>query len=280
MTRGSQLIQKRKYKEGEGEGEGDDAAAAAIAAAAAAEAEAAKAAAEKDKPSDKEAELLKEVMKRKGNEQALKTELGTLKDQLKKFDGIDPEAVRSLLQEKTERERTELEKRGEFDRVKQQIVEQHQAELASVRQTLDGQLAEANAKLASASTLITELTIGRSFGDSAFVRDTLTLTPAKARIVYGSHFELQDGKVVAYDKPAGSASRTELVDGKGDPLPFDLAIEKIVKADPDYDQLIRSKVKVGAGSKSDPNAKATQPVASGRDRISAAISGGALPLHQ
>lgn len=276
MTRVFNLLQKRKYQEE------DDAAAAAAAAKAetdrlAAEAAAA-AASDKDKVSDKEAELLKEVMKRKGNEQTLKGEVGTLKEQLAKFEGVDVEQVRALLQDKTDRERAELEKKGEFDRVKQQIVEQHQTELTGVRTTFESQVTDLSGKLNAATSLISDLTIGRSFGDSPFVREDLALTPSKARVVYGSHFELQDGNVVAYDKPAGAANRTVLVDAKGDALPFDQAIQKIVKADPDYEHLIRSKVRQGAGSKNDPGTKATTKVGTGRDRISAAMSAGALNL--
>jgi hypothetical protein len=232
------------------------------------------------KPTDREAELLKEVMKRKGSEQALKNDLNNLKGELKKFEGIDPEAVRALLAEKAERETAELEKRGEFDRVKQQMREQHQNELTTVKTTFEGQLTETQRALAAATSQITELTIGRAFGDSTFVRDTLTLTPAKARVVYGSHFELQDGKVVAYDAPAGSAQRTVLVDGSGEPLSFDQAIEKIVKADPDHEHLVRSKVKSGAGSNNDSTARTTPKVGSGRDRIAAAVASGALKLKQ
>ncbi len=228
------------------------------------------------KPTDREAELLKEVMKRKDKEKTLSTQVSTLTEQLKQFEGIDPEAVRNLLAEKAQREQEELEKRGEFDRVKQQMKEQHQNELTNVKAGLESQLTETKAALEAATAQITELTIGRSFGDSAFVRDTLTLTPAKARVVYGSHFELQDGKVVAYDKPAGSAQRTVLVDAAGDPLPFDQAIEKIVKADPDHEHLIRSKVKPGASSNNDPSTRATPKVGSGRDRIAAAVANGAL----
>jgi hypothetical protein len=231
-----------------------------------------------NKPSDKEAELLKEVMKRKGNEQTLKTEVTTLKEQLAKFSGIDVDQVRVLLQEKADRETAELEARGEFDRVKEQMRSAHSTELTTIKSTLETQVGELSGKLSAAQSVITDLTIGRSFSDSTFVRETLTLPPAKARQVFGSHFELQDGNVVAYDKPAGSHQRTVLVDGAGAPLPFDKAIEKIVQADSDADHLIRSKVKPGAHSKNEPDAKRVQQVGSGRDRIAAAVKGGGLQL--
>lgn len=230
----------------------------------------------KPKPTDREAELLKEVMKRKDDLKSAKAEADALKNQLKKFEGIDLEQVQALLNEKAQREQAELEKRGEFDRVKEQMVTEHTKTLETVKGTYESQIAELSGKLNETTSVITELTIGRAFGDSGYVRDTLTLTPAKARVVYGSHFELQDGKVVAYDKPAGAANRTVLVDGMGEPLSFDAAIEKIVKADPDHEHLVRSKAKAGAGSKNDTDGKAAVKVGSGRDRIGAAIAGGAL----
>jgi len=230
------------------------------------------------KPTDREAELLKEVMKRKGNETALKTEVADLKSQLQKFDGIDVDQVRALLREKSERETAELEARGEFDRVKQQMTQAHNEALNALKQGYETQVSDLSGKLDAMTAQITELTIGRSFSDSSFVRDTLTLTPSKARVVFGGHFELKDGAVVAYDKPAGSANRTVLVDGTGAPMPFDAAIEKIVKADPDADHLVRSKMKPGAGSNNDRGTKPETKVGSGRDRITAAVNGGALNL--
>ena len=102
---------------------------------------------------------------------------------------------------------------------------------------------------------------------------------SKARVLYGTHFEFKDGAIVAYDKPAGSAERNILVDAKGDPLSFEAAIKKIVEADPDKDQLLKSKIKPGAGSKTTskaaaPAEKLEQPT--GVSRISAAISKGAF----
>ena len=86
------------------------------------------------------------------------------------------------------------------------------------------------------------------------------MTPAKARVIYGSHFEVgEDGNVVGYDKPAGQKERAVLVDGEGKPLPFEAAIERILRADPEADALLRSEAKQGAGSISKPTHKVTQP---------------------
>jgi hypothetical protein len=45
-----------------------------------------------------------------------------------------------------------------------------------------------------------------------------------------------------------------LVDSKGEPLVFDVALAKLVDADPDKDTLIKSKLRAGAGSHTNPNA--------------------------
>lgn len=263
-----------------------------IAAAAAAEAEkaaaekatadaataAAAAAKGKSQPSDAEAALLKEVMDKKAALKTANQKAIDLEAKLKSFDGIDLVEITKLLADKKQAEQTDLEKRGEFDRVKQQMVEEHTKAMEALMTSSTTATSTLKSALDASTNQITELTIGRSFGDSPFVRDSLTLTPSKARVIYGAHFELADGVIVAYDKPAGSASRTQLVDGKGDPLSFDLAMEKIVGADPDKDHLLRSKMKSGAGSKSDSKIHEQVEVGSGRERIAAAIAAGALQL--
>lgn len=235
------------------------------------------------KPSDSEAKLLKEVMKNKEALKAAKEEARVaaeaakeLQTKLAQFDGIDLAKVKDLMTAEARRAEEEALKRGEFEKVRQQMVEQHNAEVERIRKEAETKIAELSGTLTGATSTITELTIGRAFGESNFVREELTLTPSKARVVYGGHFEVQNGKVVAYDKPAGATDRTILVDGSGQPLDFEAALTKLVNADPDKDHLIRSKVKPGAGSSTDDGGKGAPKVASdltGRDRIAAALSG-------
>ncbi|KWW08323.1 DUF6651 domain-containing protein [Escherichia fergusonii] len=202
------------------------------------------------------AELLKENMKRKEKER-------TLADQLAQYGDIDPARARQLLEAeqaaenaRREAEQAELERRGEFDAVKKQMIEAHQAELAQ----RDERYAALESENTALKSQLVEMTIGASFSNSTFLRDKVLMTPAKARVVYGSHFEVgEDGSVVGYDKPAGHKERTVLVDGEGKPLPFESAIERIVRADPEADALMRSEAKQGAGSNTKPTHKVTQP---------------------
>lgn len=202
------------------------------------------------KPSEEVAKLVKDVMKHKERAQNAETKLNEIQAQLKQFEGIDPAKVRELLQTQADEERKKAEARGEYDRLIAQMGERHKEETAALRK----QIEDAQAGTAGLQRQIAEITVGASFTGSKFVAEDLTLTPAKARVIYGQHFEFKDGQVVGYDKPQGASDRTMLVDSTGNALPFDEALRKIVEADPDKDHLVRSKVKPGAGSSSNRSA--------------------------
>ncbi|TSP13946.1 DUF6651 domain-containing protein [Cupriavidus campinensis] len=202
------------------------------------------AAAAKNKPTDAEAKLIKEVMQRKEREKQLQA-------QLSQFEGLDPAEIKQLLadkaaaaQAKKEAEERELEQKGEWDRLRQRMADEHTQVVTGLRSELD----QLKAQLTGASSTINELTIGSQFNQSGFIAEELTLTPTKARVVYGQHFDLVDGKVVGYDKPRGEANRTALVDSLGEPVGFEDALRKIVEADPDKDHLVKVKTKPGSGS--------------------------------
>lgn len=259
---------------GGGGGGADDAAAKADAEKAAAEKAAAdKAAAEAGKkPSDEEAKLLKEVMQKKEALQKTQADLTAAQERLKQFDGIDPAAVRALLAEKASAEEKALEAKGDYERLKQRMAEAHTAET----QALKDQVAALQTQLTQRDGTINELSIGTLFGQSPFISQELVLTAAKARVVYGDHFDLVDGKVVGYDKPKGAAGRTAIVDSVGNPVVFDEALRKIVEADPEKDSLLKSKVKPGAGSESvkvGKQAASQQVPVDGISKIAAGLKG-------
>lgn len=237
-------------------------------------------------PSEAEAKLVKEVMqkkealkKAKADNEALTGKVSELETKLSAFDGVNLDEVRQLLAEKVEADKKKLEEKGEWQRLRDQMVSEHQKALGALKSESDTKVAELEKQLSESSFAIDDLTIGRAFGDSNFVRESLTLTPAKARVVYGSHFERKDGKIIGYDKPAGAKDRTPLVNGQNEPFSFEEALQKIVEADPDKDQLIRSKTKQGAGSKSiGSDGKQKVEVGSGRERIAAGLAASKLKM--
>lgn len=183
------------------------------------------------------AALLREVMDKK-------TKLKEAQDTLALYKGVDPAKVAALLKVEADAETASAIAAGDFERVKAMMAEAHKTEterlVAEIAALKDADTAKA--------TLIDTLTIGNDFGTSMFIKDTLTLSPAKARAVYGAHFEIQDGRTVAFDKPAGSAARTLMVDASGSPLSFDAAFAKIIDADPDKASLTKAKTLPGSSS--------------------------------
>ena len=223
------------------------------------------------KISDTEAQLLKEVMAKKAALKEANSALEAATSRLKEFDGLDPKEIKALLQAKKDAETKQLEAKGEWDRLKAQMAEEHTRD----RATLEGKLTEVQSENQKLLKQIAELTVGSAFSQSKFIAEEMALTPAKARVVYGTHFETVDGQVVAYDKPAGSATRTMLVDAQGEPLGFEAALRKIVDADPERDQVLRSKRRQGAGSNTSPKAGAPADIDTsklvGKDKIALAL---------
>jgi hypothetical protein len=194
--------------------------------------------------SDADAKLLKEVMAQKNRAKDLAEKLADAQKRLADYDGVDATKARKLLADQEEADRKAAESRGEYDRLVAQMGERHQSEQAA----LNGRLGEAQTHVAKLEKEIAELTVGSAFSGSAFVSGDLTLTAAKARVIYGTHFEYKEGKVVGYDKPVGASDRTLLVSSTGEALSFDEALRALVEKDPDRDRLLRAKARAGAGS--------------------------------
>lgn len=223
------------------------------------------------KVSDEEARLLKENMKKKEALDRANAELKKAQEALKKFDGIDADAVKKLLADQRTAEEKALEAKGDWDRLKARMAEEHGREIG----TLQEQIQALTQKLSATEGTIKDLSVGTQFSQSKFIAEELTLTPAKARVIYGDYFDVEDGKVVGYDKPRGSAGRTAIVDQYGNSVDFEAALKKIVEADPEKDHLLKSKMKPGAGSDSKkPVSTAKQEVnADGISKIAAGLKG-------
>lgn len=218
------------------------------------------------KLSDKEAELLKDLMKQKQKNKDSEAALLGLKGELAKFEGINLDEIKELLAQKKDSETKKLEDQGQWDLLKRQMAEEN-GKIVKVHADKSAGL---QALVDSQQSLINKLTLGHSFNTSPFILNELNLSSDKTRIIYGAHFELDGDKVVAYDKPKGAADRVQLVDASGEPLGFEDSIRKLIEADPDKDRLIKSKAKPGSGSapssmKVDLSAKTE---AKGVDRIS------------
>lgn len=215
------------------------------------------------KLADEKAELLKEVMDKKSKLKDAQAEAAAAKKALEAYEGIDPAKVKELIRKEVEAEKAAAEAKGDFDRVKQMMADEH----AKEKKTLQEQIEALTKDLSTKASVIDELTIGNSFGNSNFIKESLVLSSEKTRQLYGSHFEMKDGKLVGYDKPASAANRTMLVNSAGDPLPFEEALERIVSNDPDKKSVMRSKAKPGGGSQTQNNTPAKDDNKGGNDTL-------------
>lgn len=203
---------------------------------------------DKPQPSDAEAKLLKEVMERKASEKALKDQLAALTGTL---GDLKAEDIAKLVQEKKDQERADLEKRGEYDRILEQVKGEHAKVIESLKTEIETLKGETSKK---AEELV-ELTVGRSFSESQFIRDRSVLTPSIARREFGAHVDLVDGVAVVYDKPRGTAERTPIVGADGKPKSFEEGIAALYEKHPESKALLKAAGLPGSGSRTDVDLK-------------------------
>jgi len=206
-----------------------------------------------NKPED--TKLLAEVMEKKEKLRKTQAEKQALEAKLKEYGDIDPKKVQELIKREQDIAQKQVEERGEYEQAKKMMAEAHQNETKA----LNDKIAALSDQLAERNQIIDGLTLGNNFANSTFIKDNLILTPSKARALYGSYFEVKDGKIIPYNKPAGSPDRAPLVNANGDVYDFDAAFSKIIEADPDRDTLLRSKIKEGAASRTDNVSSKKQP---------------------
>lgn len=223
----------------------------------------------KPKPTDAEAKLLKELMERKASEKALKAQIDALTGSLGDLKADD---VAKLVQEKKDRERADLEKRGEYDRILEQVKGEHSKTVEALKAEIESLKGETSKR---ADELV-ELTVGRSFSESQFIRDRSVLPASIARREFGSYVDLVDGAPVVYDKPRGQAERTPIVGADGKPKSFEEGIAQLYEKHPESKSLLKALGNPGAGSHTDPSNKGgrhqgTDQIPSGLGRIQAAL---------
>lgn len=218
--------------------------------------------------SDEAAKLLRDVMKHKERAKAAEEQLNALRGVL---GDMKPEDVAALVAAQKEQERIQLEKRGEYDRIMEQVRQEHTREKGTLSEQIEALRQQLNEKDAK----IEEMTIGRSFAESAFIREKSKIPASIARKEFGSHVDLVDGSIVVFDKPRGAAERTPLVDANGNYKAFEEAIAQLYAAHPDAKDLIKVQGKPGAASSSVDTGKKPEPqkpVATGVNRIAQVLS--------
>lgn len=136
-----------------------------------------------------------------------------------------------------------LRKEGDFEALRLRMAEEHDRKLAESK-TRTTELQDLVNKL---NADVSVMALGAAFAASKFVGDETVFSASKAQKIYGDHFDIEAGSLVGYDKPRGAERRTKVVDARGEPLPFDDVMRRLVEADADRDQVLRASQKPGSG---------------------------------
>ncbi len=250
----------------------DDAATAAAAAAATKAAEEAAANLDPKALAAEKAALLREVMDKKAKLATADAATAAATAALAAYNGVDPKKVQDLLKKEAEAEAAAALAKGDFETLKTMMAAEHARDIAA----LQAQIATLTEKTTGSDKVIDGLTMGAAFANSKFILENLIVSPSKARTIYGAHFEMKDGKMVGYDKPAGETGRAMLVTATGEPMDFEVALERIVAADPDKKDMTKVKVIPGSTSKSTvanaADKSGDKPQLHGVSRISAGLA--------
>tara|TARA_R110000851_G_scaffold59347_11_gene137431 strand:- start:17528 stop:18502 length:975 start_codon:yes stop_codon:yes gene_type:complete len=223
-------------------------------------------------PTDTEAALLKDMMKHKQAKVEAERKAAELQ---KQYGDINIDEYNEMIAARADaaaaKAKTDEDAAiaaGDFEKVRTQMSEQHDAALEALRVSSTAEAEDLRSKLAKSASVIEELTVGSHFNTSKFIGDDTIYTASKARRLYGDHFEVDAGKVIPYNLPRGSEGREILVDAKGNSAGFDEAMRRIIEADPEKDEILLGKMRPGAGSAPGKGAqKKEETPATSRDKI-------------
>lgn len=164
-------------------------------------------------------------------------EIERLSEQVKAFEGLDPQQARDALAKVQALSDKKLLDASEVEKLKSQIEAGYKAKLDDAGKTL-----------AEREKLVHELTIGAAFANSSFLREQTVLPADVAREYFGKHFTVE----LVNGKPAVIAK-----DGNGNPIMDsanpaqyaapEKALQTLVHSSPLRDQLLRSG-KAGGGN--------------------------------
>lgn len=154
---------------------------------------------------------------------------------LKSFEGIeDAAAARKALETLASLDQKKLIDAGQVETLKNELNKAWQEKLNTAEtraNTLEKQLVDEK--------------IGGSFSRSPFISTKLAVPPDMVEAVFRSHFKLEDGKVVAYDK---AGNRLHSRSNPGEFASFDEALGILVESYPHKDAILKPDQKPGGGT--------------------------------
>lgn len=166
---------------------------------------------------------------------------------LKSFEGIeDGEAAKAALETVKNLDAGKLMEAGKVEELKAGIKKAAEESVAAANKANAEALAAEKARGDKLELALNGEMIGGRFSRSQYVGDKLVLPGPAAQKVFGDHFKIEDGKVVAYDAAGNKLfSRAK----PGEVAEFDEAMEILVDAYPYKDSILKGTGHKGDGSR-------------------------------
>lgn len=189
------------------------------------------------------AELHEKLHSLNGESAGRRKKIEELEAALSKFGGIeDPAAALKALETLKSIDAKKLVDAGEVERLKADILRGAEESWAPKYQ------AEKDRGDKYEKLLYQEM-IGGSFARSPFVTEKMAIPPDIVQAAFGSHFKVEDGRVVVYGTTGERMmSRIKI----GEPAGFDEGLEALVSKHPHRDTLLKSEMKPGGGAGNSP----------------------------
>lgn len=160
------------------------------------------------------------------------------KEQLKAFEGIDPNKAREALEK--------VKAFSEKDLIDVGKVEEIKAEMKRVH---DAQLNEAISKAEQYKQQMQSYIIGQKFSESQFIADKLNIPSDMAREFFGKHFTVDErNNVIALHDPSNLDSIVYSEANAGEPASFDEALAKFINAYQYKDKILKSNGNQGSNT--------------------------------
>jgi hypothetical protein len=156
-------------------------------------------------------------------------------DQLRVFEGLDPEAARKAVETVANLDSKKLIDAGEVERVRQSAIQQIKDQYAPI---------EARAKELEAA--LHSEKIGNAFSRSKYLADNIGVPLDMVQATFGRSFKIEGDRVVAID--ANGNTILSRADFGATPASFEEAISILVESYPHKDGILKSKISPGGGA--------------------------------
>jgi hypothetical protein len=169
----------------------------------------------------------------------------TLAEQMRVFEGLDPEAARKAINRAKDIDDGKLIESGRLDEVRSAAEKEYAARLTALQAEFGAKEGKLKAEKEALSGHLNNEIIGGSFARSKFIAENLAIPQDLVQAKFGNSFKVEDGKLVAVDASGNQIySRAR----PGEAADFDEALGILVEGYANRDHILKSSGASGSGA--------------------------------